>query len=261
MPKLQDMFTQARRAQSGGGMGFLGKNKSEIKPKAAALVVEFPTVQAGGAEAALKAGADGLLFTWDGKDKAALEAIKEEITSASSNATQLVVGLQITNGFAQFNRDTLNLIKEQGVNYIILPFTAPARILAVESKDLEKVVTIPMRDDPFYPIHIRNLTGLDGIAAVVLDFALAKDLANMTIEDILTYQAVREAVRFPAFMHVPGTLQEDEAHTLRTLGLQAMVLTAGKDSEKTQEQIRSLRVLLEKLQQEEKENETSTLRH
>ncbi|HEY4387111.1 MAG TPA: hypothetical protein VGN34_21860, partial [Ktedonobacteraceae bacterium] len=80
MPKLQDMFTQARRAQSGGGMGFLGKNKSETKPKAAALVVEFPTVQTGGAEAALKAGADGLLFTWDGKDKAVLEAIKEEIT-------------------------------------------------------------------------------------------------------------------------------------------------------------------------------------
>src|ERR1022692_2146101 len=72
MAKLQDMFTQARRAQNAGGMGFLGKNKSETKPRAAALVVEFPTVQPGGAEAVLKAGADGLLFTWDGKNKATL---------------------------------------------------------------------------------------------------------------------------------------------------------------------------------------------
>src|SRR6266700_4181897 len=84
MAKLQDMFTQARRAQNTGGMGFLGKNKSETKPRAAALVVEFPTVQPGGTEAVLKAGADGLLFTWDGKNKTTLETIKEEITSASS---------------------------------------------------------------------------------------------------------------------------------------------------------------------------------
>jgi hypothetical protein len=259
MPKLQEMFTQARRAQGGGNIGFLGKNKSETKPRAAALVVEFSTVQAGGAEAALKAGADGLLFTWDGKDKAALEAIKEEITSASSG-TQVVNGLHITGGFAQFNRDTLNLIKEQGIHYVILPFNAPARLLALESKDLEKVITIPMREDPLYPVLVRNLTGLDGIAGVLLDFGLAKDLANMTIEDILAYQAVREAVRFPAFIHVSGKLQEDEAHTLRTLGLQAMVLTASNESEETQEHIRNLRSLLEKLQQEEKENESSTAR-
>ncbi len=262
MPKLQDMFTQARRAQSGGGMGFLGKNKSETKPRAAALVVEFPQLRNGGAEAVLKAGADGLLFTWDGKDTAALDAIKEEIStgSASSSGSQLVTGLQITGGFEQFNRDYLNQLKEHNINYIILPFTAPARILALESKDLEKVVTVPMSKDQFYPLHIRNLTGLDGIAGVLLDFGLAKNLANMTIEDVLTYQAVREAVRFPGFIHVAGTLQEDEAYTLRTLGVQAWVLTASKDLEETQEQIRSLRSLLEKLQQEEKENEASSLR-
>src|SRR5262249_9509837 len=133
-------------------------------------------------------------------------------------------------------------------------------LLALESKDLEKVITIPMRDDPLYPVLVRNLTGVDGIAAVLLDFGLAKNLANISIEDILAYQAVREAVRFPAFIHVSGQLQEDEADTLLTLGLQAVILTASKESEQTQEQIRNVRTLLEQLQQEEKENESSSLR-
>src|SRR2546421_7352443 len=77
MAKLHDMFTQARRGQSGGGMGFLGKNRAETKPRAAAIVVEVPQVTAGSAEAALKAGTDGILFLWDGKDNAILGTIKK----------------------------------------------------------------------------------------------------------------------------------------------------------------------------------------
>ena len=47
MAKLHDMFTQARRAQSSGGIGFVGKNKPITKPRAAALVVELPNIDAG----------------------------------------------------------------------------------------------------------------------------------------------------------------------------------------------------------------------
>ncbi|HYX49852.1 MAG TPA: hypothetical protein VE843_08930, partial [Ktedonobacteraceae bacterium] len=61
MAKLHDMFTQARRAQSSGGIGFVGKNKPITKPRAAALVVELPGFDAGKAESAIKSGADGLL--------------------------------------------------------------------------------------------------------------------------------------------------------------------------------------------------------
>src|SRR5260370_7662393 len=42
-----------------------GKNKAAVKPRAAALVVEFTTADAAIAESAIKAGADGLLFSWD----------------------------------------------------------------------------------------------------------------------------------------------------------------------------------------------------
>ena len=76
MAKLQDMFTQARRGQSSGGMGFLGKNKAEVKARSAALVVDFPRATAGSAEAALKAGADGILFSWDGREAATLDHVQ-----------------------------------------------------------------------------------------------------------------------------------------------------------------------------------------
>jgi hypothetical protein len=252
MTKLQELFAQARRGQSGGGMGFLGKNKTEIKARSAALVVDFPRVTAGNAEAALKAGADGIMFNWDGKDKAVLETFKKEIESARASNEQLVSGLQLTGNLEQIDGETFTKIKEQGFQYVLLPFNAPARLLALETKDLEKVIIVPMRTDELYPLYIRNLTALDGIAAVLLDFALEQKIGSLTIEEVLDYRAVREAVRFPAFFRIPGELSENDAYTLIPLDAQAVVLTADTMMEKTSEQIKNVRSLLEKTHKEEK---------
>src|SRR5947209_16178950 len=83
MAKLIEMFAQARRAQSGGGIGFIGKNKSAAKPRAAAVVVNFATPDASRVEAAIKAGADGLLITWDG-EQAWLEGLAKAIDTAQA---------------------------------------------------------------------------------------------------------------------------------------------------------------------------------
>src|SRR5689334_6323105 len=255
MAKLQDLFTQARRAQSGGGMGFLGKNKGETKPRAAALVVAFPQVEAGQAEAALKAGADGLLFNWDGKDQAVLEAIQQEIESAHARKEQLVVGLEITGGWEKLDGESLIHLKDQGLQYIILPFNAPARLLALETKEkeIEKVVVVPMRQGEIYPLHIRSLSAFDTVSAVLLAFGLPEDLGTVTVEEVLNYRAVREAIRFPAFIEVRGDMKEEDAYTLLTLGVQAVVLTASEDEETTRTQIKTLRGLLEKIHQEERD--------
>ena len=98
MSKLLDMFTQARRGQSSAGMGFLGKNRSETKPRAAALVVELASAEAGSAEAALKAGADGLLFAWDGKDINWLNTLKNSIDATKTSNDKTVYGLQASSG-------------------------------------------------------------------------------------------------------------------------------------------------------------------
>src|SRR5437660_1306888 len=135
MAKLQDMITQARRAQSGGGMGFLGKNKSEIKPRTTALVVELTQVTSGVAEAAIKAGADGLLFNWDGKDSNFLTTLKQEIDSAKASNENLVTGLRVLGGWESMDHDSLTQLHEQGIQYVVLPLDAPARLLALETKD------------------------------------------------------------------------------------------------------------------------------
>jgi 2-methylisocitrate lyase-like PEP mutase family enzyme len=73
----------------------------------------------------------------------------------------------------------------------------------------------------------------------------------MSIEDVLHYRAVREAVHTPALVHVKGTPDEDDAYALLTLGIQAVVLAESKDRATTEQQIRALHDLLEEVHQEE----------
>jgi hypothetical protein len=256
MAKLQDMFTHARREQSGSSMGFLGRNKHASKAHAAALVVAFAQVSAGSAETALKAGADGLLFKWGGKNSPSLETIKAEIESAKTVNDQVVAGLEIVAGWDKLDRDSLTRFKERGIQYIILPFNAPARLLALETKEIEKVVVVPMRQDDFYPLYIRNLSAFDGINGVVLDFGLNSTLGTLTIEQALSYRAVREAIRFPAFIHVTGSLKEQEAYALLSISVQAVIVAASETAETTQAQIKALREVLEKVHQEDEDRDT-----
>lgn len=253
MAKLSDMFTGARRTQSGGGIGFLGKNRPEVKPRAAALVVEFSSIDAGKAESAIKAGADGLLFAWDGNDSASIDTLKEAIEAAKTGNENIIVGLHVTSGWDTLERETLEKLKENSVNYVILPLEAPARLLALHVKDLELVVTVPMREGDMYPLYIRNLTAFDTIAAVQLDFGLSSNISDLSIEEIIQYRAVRESVRFPALINVPTDVTEADAFTLTTLGIQALVLEADTTMSKTTEHIKSLRDLLEKVYKEEKD--------
>ncbi|GLV59367.1 hypothetical protein KDH_61940 [Dictyobacter sp. S3.2.2.5] len=259
MAKLQDMFTQAHRAQGGGGMGFVGKHRTERKARAAALVVEQETIVAGNAEAALKAGADGILFKWDGKGKDQLDTLKKEIESAKAQKENTVTGLHVTGELDSLTVESLRELKDLGVQYIILPFNAPARLLALETKDLEKVIVVPMRKDENYALYIRNLTAFEHIAAVLLDFDLTDKVGQLTIEEILDYRAVREAVRFPAFIYVNGSLSEEDAYTINTLGIQAVILTAKESADATHDQIKSLRELLEKVHQDDKDKDSPSL--
>ncbi len=258
MAKLSDMFLQARRAQSGGGIGFLGKNKGEFKPRAASLVVELPTITAGSSEALLKAGADGLLFSWNGNNSSFLETLQQEIESSKSVNANVVTGVHITSGYEKLDRESLTQLKDAGIQYIVLPLDAPARLLALEVKDLEIVVTVPMRQGDMYPLFIRNLTAFDDISGVVLDFGMTNS-GSLSIEEVLQYRAVREAVRFPALINVQADLDEADAYTLLTLGVQAFIFTANNAEETTRTQIQALHELLQNVHHEEKD-ETPGLR-
>ncbi len=253
MGKLQEMFAHARRPQSGGGLGFVGKNKPSEKPRAAAVIVEFSTADAASAESAIKEGADGLLFAWDGK-QASLDALKQAIDAARSGEEKTVCGLEITSGWDDLTRESFEHLKEIGVNYVILPLEAPARLLALQVQDLELVVSVPMHEGELYPIFIRNLTAFEGLAAVRLNFGLGRGISELSIEDILRYRAVREAVRFPSLLSVESGITEADAYTLLTLGVHAVIIAAGRSNDATKKEIHHVRDLMEKVYHEEKES-------
>lgn len=257
MAKLQDMFTQARRAQSGGAMGFLGK-KAESKAHSAALVVAFPSISAGNAESALKAGADGLLFSWDGRDSSALTTLKAEVEAAKANNANAVVGVRLTSAANKLQREMLTQLKENGAQFVLLPFNAPLRLLSLENKDFEKVVSVPVRQGELYPLLVRGLSGFEHIAAILLEFESGSHIGTLSIEDALHLQTVREAVRFPAFTFVEDDLTEDDAHVLKSLGIQGVILNAAKTEEATREQVKTVRAVLEKVHQEEQEQDLSS---
>ncbi len=253
MGKLQEMFAHARRPQSGGGLGFVGKNKPQLKPRVAAVIVEFTTSDAASAESAIKAGADGLLFAWDGKNTS-LDALKKAIDAARSSDEKAVCGLEITAGWEEQTRESFEHLKEIGVNYLILPLKAPARLLALQVPDLELVVSVPMHEGDLYPIFIRNLTAFEGLAAVRLNFSLGTGISELSIEDILRYRAVREAVRFPSLLNIESGITEADAYTLLTLGVHGVIIAAGKSNDATKKDIHHVRELMEQVYHEEKDS-------
>lgn len=254
MGKLSDLFAQVRKARSGKGIGFVGgKNASTIKPRAAALMVALNSVNSGNAEAAIKAGADGLIFVWNGQGTST-EALQQAVEAAQAVQENVLSGLHITGGWNKLTRKDLEDFKEIGINFIILPLGAPARLLAIRVKDLESVISVPMREGDLYPVFIRNLSAFESLAGIHLDFGLSNEISAMSIEDVLHYRAVREAIHAPALVNVKGTPDEDDAYALLTLGIQAVVLAENKDSATTGQQITTLRELLEKVYQDDKDS-------
>ena len=253
MSKLLDMFRQARRSQAGGGMGFLGKAKPEIKPRAAAIIVALSTIDKSSAESAIKAGADSVIFSWDGEDTASFEDLQAAIEAAKAAGENVICGLHITGGWEQLDHDNIEHLKDQGVSYIILPLDAPARLLAVPTKDVDLVVTVPMREGELYPSFIRNLTAFESITAALFDFELPSDIESISIEDLLHYRAVREAVRFPGMLNVSGNLDEKDAFTLAALDMQAVILPANGTRTSMQQRIETVRTLLEEVYSKVKE--------
>ncbi|HLX57894.1 MAG TPA: hypothetical protein VKR83_12795, partial [Ktedonobacteraceae bacterium] len=170
---------------------------------------------------------------------------------------KVICGLNILDGWEEIERETFEHLKELHVNYVVLPFDAPARLLALQVKDLELVVSVPMQKGEMYPIFMRNLTAFEGLAAVRLDFNLPDAISALSIEEVLRYRAVRDAVRFPAMLNVESSIDEADAYTLLTLGAQALIITALKSGEKTKQYVKQMRELMEQVYHEEKDSKES----
>lgn len=256
MGKLSDLFAQVRRVRSSKGIGFVGKSGPTLKARAMALLVELHSADAGKAEASVKAGADGLVFTWDGSHTGNNEALHKAIEAAQAVGEHALYGLHLSGGWEKLERHDLEQLRELGVSFLILPLNAPARLLGIHVKDLETVVSVPMREGDSYPIFIRNLSAFEKIAAIHLDFHLTGNVNALSIEDVVHYRAVREAIHAPALVQADSVPAENDAYALLSLGIQAIILEEGKDATTTEQQVSTLRDILEKVHQDEKEAST-----
>jgi hypothetical protein len=257
MSKFSDMLSQARRGQSGGAIGFFGgKSRPAVKPRAAALLIEFPAVDAGEAEAAIKAGANGLLFHWSGSplESASLATLKQLSEAIQSQDENAALGLRLLGNGANIERKMLESLKEHGVHFLIVPLQAPARLLSTHLKDFDLAVTLPWRgNDPLYPLVVRNLGAFEGLSALHLD-GRELPLERLSIEEALGYRAIREALRLPALLSLTSLNSEAAAYGLLTLGVQAVIVPASESTAATTQRIQELREWLEKVhRQEEKE--------
>ena len=253
MGKLSDLFAQVRRVRSSKGIGFVGKSGPTLKARAMALLVALHSTDAGKAEAAVKAGADGLVFTWSEGDR---EALHKAIEAAQAVGEHALYGLHFRGGWEKLERHDFEQFREIGISFFILPLNAPARLLGMHVKDLENVVSVPMREGDSYPIFIRNLSAFEKIAAIHLDFHLTGHIDALSIEDLVHYRAVREAIHAPALVQAESVPAENDAYALLTLGIQAIVLEEAKDAATTEQEVSTLRDILEKVHQDEKEAST-----
>jgi len=251
MGKLSELFARVRTTRSSKGIGFAGKSTSGTKARAAALLVDSGTFDTTSATAVVKAGADGLIFAWQGKSS--LTDLGEVVKAAREVNKDALFGLTVTDGSQQLERSSFEHFKEQGISFVILPLDAPARLLALKVKDVDLVISVPMRDGELYPVFIRNLAAFERLSAIHLDFGLGNVANNLSIEDLLHYRAVREAVHVPALLNVKNVPAEDDAYTLLALGVQALVLSYGKE---TVQQLATLREILEKIHDEEQDAPT-----
>jgi hypothetical protein len=259
MSKFSEMLNQARRGQSGSAIGFLGsQSKSEIKPRAAALVVEFPAVQVSGVEAALRAGVNGLLFTWTGPQSAASEALQEVGELVKRSDEHAAIGLHLTGGWQEMQRATLEQFKEQGVHYLVLPPQAPARLVSMHIKDLDVVLTLPLRPaDYLYPLLLRNVSAFESVVALHLE---QRELLpeSLSIEEAMAYRSLHEATRLPVLLSLPELSGEAAGYGLLALGAQAVILPAAATIPATIGRIEMARETLEKIHQEERERFSSS---
>jgi hypothetical protein len=252
MGKLIETLQRAVKG-SGSGIGFLGRNQVQSKPKAAALFVALSQPDAGAVEALVKAGADGGIFalqngeTGAGKLSISLEAYQK--AAEPLKAAHCAWGLDLADVVASLPADALKGMREGGADFVSFPLSAPARVLQDRPEGLDRIVTLGALPDDPYLLLARSINLLS-VQAVRFDFGLsAERLRDLTIEELLRYRMLRETLRFPALVSVEGNLGSEEVRTLVKAGASAVVVqpARGESAPALASRVAALREELERV--------------
>ncbi len=228
MGKLIETLQRVGKA-SGGGIGFMGRNQAQTKPKALGLLVALSQADAGAVEAVSKAGADGVIFVVPG-GKAASKGLPVEAYQKAAEplrAANRPWGVDLAEMTVSLPADALKGIREGGADFVSFPLDAPARLLQERPEGLDRIITLREprgEDDERYLRLVRSVNLLSVQAVHFLSHLTAERLRDLRIEELLSYRMVREQLRFPVLVNVGGNLGNEEGRLLVKLGVSAVIL-------------------------------------
>jgi hypothetical protein len=240
MGKLTDKLQQVRQSSS-SSIGFFGRNlAAATKPRPAAIVVSVGVKDTVAAQAAVKAGADALLFVgWTPKTD-----LSAFTTATSAGTTLLGVGLAEGETGAY---GTLKQLRDAGASFAVVGVSASAHMLFEDLDHFDRVVTLDAPHDDIALLMLRAQNLAPAQAALLRVGLSASAIAKMSIEDYTRLKFVVESLRFPVLATLEGVPEAPSVPILARLGLAGVVLSGvgvGPDALGTQ--VTTLREELER---------------
>jgi hypothetical protein len=240
MGKLIEKLHQVGQA-SGGGFGFAGRAASSShKPRPAAVLITLNSADAASAEAAAKAGVDGVLITgWTpGSD---IGRLKSALLSSGT-----LWGVEYAGGPS--GDGVLAAAAEAGASFVVIGPSAPASVLFDEVDQLDVVVSIEAPKDDLSLLLVRAENLLPAQAALVSLVGDLSPLGKLTVTEFARQRWVFEALRFPALVMLNEAPQAETVRTLVRLGADGLIIAgAGGKPETLAKQVQALGEMLEAL--------------
>ncbi len=240
MGKLLDKLQQVGQG-SRTGFGFLPSTKGQGQaPRPAAILVSLGADGVALAEAAAKAGADGVLVTgWTpGTDVSKI--------AAALQGSEAVWGVEYVDE-GPYGDNTLKQAQEAGASFAVVGPASPVRALFDEIEKFDFVVTVDPPRDEMGLVLLRAQNLLPVSAAIVRAQITSADLAKLTVADFAQLKLVFESLRFPALVTLREAPEPAMLKTLVRMGADALVVPAADLSASAlSAQVKALREELEK---------------
>jgi hypothetical protein len=253
MGKLIETLQRVGKS-SGGGIGFLGRNQTQTKPKALGMLVALSQADAGAVEAVAKAGADGVIFVVQNVKSVSKGLAVEAYQKAAEplRAANRPWGLELSEVAASLPADALKGIREGGADFVSFPLEAPARLLQERPEGLDRIITLRGPRDEENESYLRLVRSVNLLSVQVAHFLsnlTAERLRDLRIEELLNYRMVRELLRFPVLVNVGGNIGNEEARILVKLGVSAVIIqqSEGESASALTQRVTALREELERV--------------
>ena len=238
MGKLLEKLRQVGQGSS-GSLGFMPRRDSGAPARPAAVLVTLRAADTGAAEAAAKAGADGIIIAgW--KPGANVSAIK-----AIAESSAAVWGVQYEGAG---DDEPMKAARAAEAAFILLGEDAAAGALFDEAGQTDRVISISAPQSEMDLLTLRVLNTLPAQAALVTLPAGVSDLSALPVPAFARLAIMGEALRFPLLAMVNDAPDMSASRALIRLGMDGVVLSGvGVEEDHLASQVRAVRADLEKI--------------